>query len=376
MQYDYIISGAGCAGLSLAMHIINSGRLADKKILLIDKDPKRANDRTWCFWEKDKGLFESIVIKEWEKVSFIGEGFNDELSLNPYTYKMIRGIDFYNYCLEVIGKQPNFTLRFEEVNKVFSNSKTGIIVNEEPVYAEYVFNSILFEKPRLTSKQYWLLQHFKGWVIETEGNEFNKDRATLMDFRPSQQNGTTFCYILPFSSNKAVVEYTLFSKSLLSPQEYDFQLKEYINNILQIKSYKIIEEEFGVIPMTNFSFPSRLNNIINIGTAGGRTKGSSGYTFQSIQKQSRDIVQRLLKNEVPVSKKVPARFTFYDSVLLHILYKNALPGKKVFTDLFKKNQTPSVLKFLDNESSLTEELKIIASLPTWPFLKAAVDQMT
>jgi lycopene beta-cyclase len=79
MQYDYIISGAGCAGLSLAMHIINSGRLADKKILLIDKDPKRANDRTWCFWEKDKGLFESIVVKEWEKVSFIGEGFNDEL---------------------------------------------------------------------------------------------------------------------------------------------------------------------------------------------------------------------------------------------------------------------------------------------------------
>jgi lycopene beta-cyclase len=376
MQYDYIISGAGCAGLSLAMHIINSGRLADKKILLIDKDPKRANDRTWCFWEKDKGLFESIVVKEWEKVSFIGEGFNDELSLNPYTYKMIRGIDFYNYCLEEICKQPNFTLRFEEVNKVFSNSKTGIIVNEEPVYAEYVFNSILFEKPRLTRKQYWLLQHFKGWVIETEGNEFNKDRATLMDFRPSQLNGTTFCYILPFSSNKAVVEYTLFSKSLLSPQEYDLQLKEYINNILQIKSYKIIEEEFGVIPMTNFSFPSRLNNIINIGTAGGRTKGSSGYTFQSIQKQSRDIVQHLLKNEDPVCKKEPARFTFYDSVLLNILYYNSLPGKKVFTDLFKKNQTPSVLKFLDNESSLTEELKIIASLPTWPFLKAAIDQMT
>jgi lycopene beta-cyclase len=376
MQYDYIISGAGCAGLSLAMHIINSGRLADKKILIIDKDPKRANDRTWCFWEKDKGLFESIVVKEWEKVSFIGEGFNDELSLNPYTYKMIRGIDFYNYCLEEICKQPNFTLRFEEVNKVFSNSKTGIIVNEEPVYAEYVFNSILFEKPRLTRKQYWLLQHFKGWVIETEGNEFNKDRATLMDFRPSQRNGTTFCYILPFSSNKAVVEYTLFSKSLLSPQEYDLQLKEYINNILQIKSYKIIEEEFGVIPMTNFSFPSRQNNIINIGTAGGRTKGSSGYTFRSIQKQSRDIVQHLLKNEDPVCKKEPTRFTFYDSILLNILYYNSLPGKKVFTDLFKKNQTPSVLKFLDNESSLTEELKIIASLPTWPFLKAAVDQMT
>ncbi|SHE68815.1 lycopene beta-cyclase [Flavisolibacter ginsengisoli DSM 18119] len=358
------------------MHMIHCGRFADKKILLIDKDPKKNNDRTWCFWEKDKGLFEPIVVREWNKVSFIGEGFDNELSLNPYTYKMIRGIDFYNYCLKEINKQPNFTLRFEEVDDVFSSDSTGVIVNGKPVYAEYVFNSILFEKPRLTSKQYWLLQHFKGWVIETDGKEFNEDRATLMDFRPCQQNGTTFCYILPFSSNKAVVEYTLFSKSLLSLPEYDLQLKEYLNNILQIKSYNIIEEEFGVIPMTNFSFPSRQNNIINIGTAGGRTKGSSGYTFRSIQKQSQHIVQQLLKNEDPVSKKEPARFTFYDSVLLNILYNNSLPGKKVFTDLFKKNPTASVLKFLDNESSLTEELKIIASLPTWPFLKAAIDQMT
>lgn len=357
------------------MHIIHSGRFADKKILLIDKDSKRSNDRTWCFWEKNKGLFESIVYKEWEKVSFIGEGFDDELHLNPYTYKMIRGIDFYSYCLEEISKHPNFIIRFEGVNKVFSEENTGIIVNGNPIYAGYVFNSILFEKPQLTARQYWLLQHFKGWIIETEQDEFDEDRATLMDFRPRQQNGTTFCYILPLSSKKAVVEYTLFSKSLLSQPEYDQQLEEYIHNILQIKSYKISEEEFGVIPMTNFNFPSRQNNIINIGTAGGRTKGSSGYTFRSIQKQSHDIVQQLLKNEEPVGKKVHARFTFYDSVLLNILFNNTLSGKKVFTDLFKKNTTPSVLKFLDNESSLTEELKIIATLPTWPFLKAAVNQI-
>jgi lycopene beta-cyclase len=358
------------------MHIIHSGKFADKKILLIDKDPKRTNDRTWCFWEKDKGLFESIVYKEWRKVSFFGEEFEDDLFLNPYTYKMIRGIDFYIYCLEEISKQSNFTIRFEGVDNVFSNNSSGIIVNGEAIYAGYVFNSILFEKPLLTPKQYWLLQHFKGWVIETEQDEFNEDRATLMDFRPGQQNGTTFCYILPLTSKRAVVEYTLFSRSLLSPLEYDRQLKEYISNVLQIKSYKIIEQEFGVIPMTNFRFPTRQNNIINIGTAGGRTKGSSGYTFQSIQKHCQDIVQQLEKNKVPIGKKEPARFTFYDSILLNILYNNALPGKIVFTDLFKKNPTPSVLKFLDNESSLTEELKIIASLPTWPFLKAAIDQMT
>ena len=55
-QYDYIIAGAGCAGLSLAVHMIHSGKFSDKKILIVDKDDKQKNDRTWCFWEKEPGL--------------------------------------------------------------------------------------------------------------------------------------------------------------------------------------------------------------------------------------------------------------------------------------------------------------------------------
>ncbi|HJW15600.1 MAG TPA: lycopene cyclase family protein, partial [Flavisolibacter sp.] len=125
------MSGAGCAGLSLALHMIHSGKFHNKKILIIDKDFKKSNDRTWCFWEKEESLFESIVFKSWKEVFFLGEGFEEALSLKPYTYKMIRGIDFYNYCLEEISKQPNFTIRFEEVQELFSNDKTGIIVNGE-----------------------------------------------------------------------------------------------------------------------------------------------------------------------------------------------------------------------------------------------------
>ena len=58
----------GCAGLSLAVHLIQSGKFSDKKILLIDKESKIQNDRTWCFWENENGLFQNIVYKSWEKV--------------------------------------------------------------------------------------------------------------------------------------------------------------------------------------------------------------------------------------------------------------------------------------------------------------------
>ena len=44
----------------------------------------------------------------------------------------------------------------------------SIQLNDEKISANYVFNSILFEKPELQKKEYYLLQHFKGWMIETE----------------------------------------------------------------------------------------------------------------------------------------------------------------------------------------------------------------
>ena len=198
-----------------------------------------------------------------------------------------------------------------------------------------------------------------------------------MDFRVSQQPGTTFVYVMPFSATKALVEYTLFTGKLLDPLQYDEGLKEYIKNFLKIDSYKIIEEESGIIPMTNHKFPSAHGNIINIGTAGGQTKASSGYTFRFIQKYSVRIVENLIKRNNPfiAFPGGPKKFRFYDGTLLHILKHNQLPGDKIFTQLFKKNKPLQVLRFLDNESSLSDELKIISSLPTWPFLKAALKQL-
>jgi lycopene beta-cyclase len=376
LQYDYIISGAGCAGLSLAVRMIRSGKFTDKKILLIDHNPKKANDRTWCYWEQGSGFFEPVRHKQWQQLWFHGKNYSKKFNIEPYQYKMIRGIDFYEYCFEEIGKAPNFTVRYDKVDHVFSSDlTTGIIVKEETIHSAYVFNSILFEKPVLTEKEYWLLQHFKGWMIKTDKDSFDPGVATLMDFRIEQLNGTAFCYLLPFSERKALVEYTVFSTALLPEEKYDEGLSHYISELLNISDYNVVDQEFGVIPMTNFKFPQRQNNIINIGTAGGRTKGSSGYTFNFIQKHSAAIVEQMERTGNPFVKKNNPRFDFYDSVLLNILWNNSLPGKDIFTDLFSRNKPQSVLRFLDNESSMGEDLRIISSLPMFPFLKAALWQL-
>src|SRR5215218_3517382 len=186
--FDYIITGAGCAGLSLLVHLIESGGFSDKEILLIDKEPKNKNDRTWCFWEQEAGLFEPVVKKKWNELWFQAAGFSKKLILQPYQYKLIRGIDFYNYCLEKISLQRNITFLNAPVETVFSDAATGtgVVANGERYEAQYIFNSILFQKPILTGKQYWLLQHFKGWFIETARPQFDEAVGTLMDFRTGQ----------------------------------------------------------------------------------------------------------------------------------------------------------------------------------------------
>jgi lycopene beta-cyclase len=275
-----------------------------------------------------------------------------------------------------ISKHSNFEILYEKLEGVFSNETgTGIQLKEKSISGDYVFNSIIFKKPELISGEYWLLQHFKGWIIETDENAFDPATATIMDFRLSQKEGTAFCYLLPFSERKALVEFTVFSASKFTDEKYNQGLKDYINGTLGIKNYRIIEEETGSIPMTNHKFSSSQGGIIHMGTAGGQTKGSSGYTFQFIQKHCSSIVDALIHGKSPDVNGSSSRFHFYDSVLLNILHNNSLPGNEIFTDLFKKNTPSQVLRFLDNESSLADELKNISSLPTFPFLKAALLQM-
>jgi len=376
-QYDYIITGAGAAGLSLLVRMIISGKFSDKKILLVDKEPKTRNDRTWCFWDTGKNLFEAVIYKSWQHLWFHGKDFSKLFDISPYRYNMIRGIDFYNYCFDIIRLQPNIDIRFGNVSELQTDGKSAwLILDNHKIVCDYIFNSIIFSKALPGKGEFHLHQHFKGWVIETGEAVFYESQATLMDFRIGQHHGASFVYVMPFSSTTALVEYTLFSMELLTPDEYDTGLKDYICNFLKCPQYKITHQEYGIIPMTNHKFSRRDGNIINIGTAGGQTKASSGYTFQFIQKDTAAIVKLLVGGgntlELPSS---PKKYNFYDSVLLNVLATGKLSGKEIFTQLFKKNPPGRIFNFLDNQSSLAEDVKLISTLPTFPFLKAGVQQL-
>ncbi len=372
-HYDYIIAGGGGAGLSLVHHLLQT-RLSQKRILIIDRDQKQANDRTWCFWEAGPGPFEEIVHHRWQHVYFHGEGYSKLLNLLPYHYKMIRSGDFYQYVRSCVAAYSNITWLTAEVQSTHETATGARVETSEGAYtADWVFNSLRDPHERLNNRQHiYLLQHFKGWVIQTPEDFFNPQQATLMDFRIDQHNECRFFYVLPTDKRTALVEFTLFSPKLLPDRSYEEALRQYLSQFLSLDDYTIKHEEFGVIPMTNQPYPSQLSeHIINLGTAGGMTKPSTGYTFQRMQQDSEQLVGSLLRTGRPERHPTTwdKRFNLYDSTLLQVMNQNQYPVKEIFTDIFRKNPPERVLRFLSEETTFQEEIRVANSVRKGEFIR-------
>ncbi|MEA4984560.1 MAG: lycopene cyclase family protein [Paludibacter sp.] len=376
--YDYIIAGAGCAGLSLLYRILLEPELCSKEILIIDREKKSNDDITWCFWEKSPDIFEPTVYHQWDILDFKSQFFNNELDIIPYTYKMIRGLDFYNFVYQFATACPN--VHFMQ-SKICSMQVTGdqveVATSDGTYKAAYAFNSTRLFQPGTQTDQHSLYMHFKGLTIRTEAPVFNHGKGTLMDFNVNQHDGMAFMYMLPTSPNEALLEYTVINGVVLNPGAYDEALQTYINEALHLSQVKIVREESGIIPMTKKKFPvHHKQRIIHIGTAGGCVKASSGYAFQFIQRQTAKIVMNLKQNRKPIVKCSfrDKKFNLYDNAFLEVLISGKMRGDELMSRIFKYNSGGTVLAFLDNESSFTDEFNMMTTLPANIFLPVTLKE--
>ena len=368
-KYDYIICGAGLSGLILSHKIINDRYFDNKSVLIIDKDLSHRDHKTWCFWEEKESIWNDYVVKAWSNICFKSTNIVKETHLENITYKMIKSVFFFESIINKIKNEKNFTIIEDEIVEIKESNVVKVKTKSNEFESDFIFNS-LFDLNTLKSSYPLLIQHFKGWTIKTDYEFFNDDVATIMDFSINQKNDTRFFYVLPISKNKALVEFTLFSKSFLADEEYDLELKKYIKK-LGIKSYVVDEKEKGAIPMTCHPFEkNNSNKIINIGTAGGWTKPSSGYTFKFVDKNCEKVIKFL--KEKKSSKKISfkTRHWIYDLIFLHVLYTKNNLGKNLFEKMFAKNKTELVLRFLDNDTSIKEEINIASSFPKVLFTKS------
>ena len=373
IKYDYIFAGAGLASLMILDKMIDDKLLESKKVLLLEPNDKNCNDRTWCFWDDKLGVFDDLVSQNWQQALFINDKQTIECLSDNTNYKMIESISFYNYVLDKLKKYPGIVWKKESFISFEDKNSEVIVTSNVAEYTTSKFLNSVFDISKIENNiKYPLLkQHFIGWFIKTINPVFDVDCATFMDFSIPQKGNTRFMYVLPFSETEALVEYTLFSVNLLQEIEYEQAISDYLRE-KGVTSFEIIKKEQGNIPMTVFPFwKSNSRNVLHIGTAGGWTKASTGYTFKNTIKQSERVVSLLKTTTIDFRKFYkPNRFLFYDKLFVSVLYKNNALGKKIFSNMFINVKPKKILKFLDEESNLKEELKIISACPKIPFVKA------
>lgn len=371
-RYDYMITGCGLSGLMLAYRMSMDSYFNQSSILLLDSEIKNSDDRTWSFWEEGEGEWDHLLTAQWDKVQLRDAKFEKQFQIAPYIYKTIRSGDFYQFVWDQIHSKENITFIQDEVLNISHRSEFASILGKKGEYvAKKLFNSILFDKRYNQQPKYPVLkQHFIGWFIETKVDAFDADVVTFMDFSVDQKKKTRFMYVLPFAKNSALIEYTLFSDRLLPKYEYEEEIKTYLKR-KGIVDYKIKEVEQGSIPMTSYRFwRQNSSHVLYIGTAGGWTKASTGYTFSTTQKKTKDLIEFLkVENQLKKFRK-KSRFWFYDLLFLDVLSKKNEMGSKLFIKLFKRNHTTSILQFLDEETSFFQELKIMLSMPPLHFVIA------
>tara|TARA_B100000686_G_C16806734_1_gene991660 strand:- start:6403 stop:7557 length:1155 start_codon:yes stop_codon:yes gene_type:complete len=369
-NYNYIICGGGASGLLLIRQLFSDSFFYNKKILLIEKEEKKSNDRTWSYWEKIDGPLDYLVSKKWKRGFFKSKSFEKKFSMDPYTYKSVRAEDFYNSFEKLSTKYSNFFSVKASVLKI--NSKMNqVITDKGEFYGDFIFSSILDLSGLKKQKKYPILkQHFIGQFVETQNKIFDPETITFMDFKIEQKNETRFMYLLPYSKTKALIEYTLFSANHLKENEYINAIEKYLQK-MNPGSYKILGSESGSIPMTAFKFKSaNTKNLLYIGTAGGWTKSSTGYTFLNALNKTKSLKDYLKLNKPLNQFEKNNRFWFYDMIFLDVLDKYNSKGHLIFQKMFANNKPEIIFKFLAEKSSIWEEVKLFSSFKLNWFLLA------
>lgn len=375
--FDYIIIGGGCAGLSLAYRMSTDNFFQSKSILLIEPDDKNQNDRTWSYWSKEKKFYNDWAIKSWDQLEFKSTKKESLLGIHPYKYFTIRGIDFYLHTLAQINPCQQITQLKNNVKSIthHDHGVELLLADGTQVNGGYCFDSRMKSDLDFKNSNY-VWQHFKGWVVESQADYFDDSKAVFMDFSINQEQDTRFFYVLPFSKKKALIQIAIFSNKIVSSSDYDLLIKTYIHKDHPNLKYDIIEEEYDKIPMTDYHFPDTAGkNHMFIGTASGMVKASSGFAFKRIQDQADGIIKMLKQEQDPIKitqEITRKKYRILDGTLLNVILTKRLSGKEVFSKLLEKNKGKAVFDFLDQKSSMWQEIKIMCSLPTLPFLKSFI----
>jgi lycopene beta-cyclase len=375
VRVDVAVVGAGGAGAGLLIQLARQRRPdADlPTVAIVDPVHRAGRDRTWCFWDAGTSAVDAAIHRQWRSVLLVDEhGLRHRLDLDPLRYVMIRSQELYALADAAATELGAVRVDAAATSVVDHADRATVHTDQGPVEARWVLDSrpARPRRPPTTA----LLQHFRGWMVRFPSDVLDPTAPVFMDFTvPQPASGLAFGYVLPDDARSGLVEYTEFSRRRLPGAAYDEALTRYLADGWG-SAYDIEDVEDGAIPMTD-GVPARRvgRRLVRLGTAGGATRPSTGYTFAAMQRQARSVAAALLAGADPLPPPAyPARHRWMDSVLLRALDRGLVDGPSLFTRLLLGNPPQRVLRFLDGDTSVLEELSIMGSTPTVAMARATL----
>jgi len=372
-NYDLIIVGGGCAGLSLAMRLAKLGPECPR-VAIIERRTSYDHDRTWSYWATESAKLTHLSKSDWKKVIVATADKRTVVNCDKTPYQTIHSDAFYHSALRKISKNKQIDLLLgESVGTFFKKNKNWEVFTERGwIGAPQVIDT---RPPTRESGDVPILwQSFSGVKVMCSENVFDDTTATLMDFSEFAAGEIGFLYLLPFSPTCALIEATVFAKQAKSPGELAAMLDRLVKKSVGSVAYEIMYREHFVIPMgLSEHVPHSDPSYVAVGLESGGARASTGYVFQRIQRWADEAEQHIRKgSNVSGHKRDSWMIRKMDQLFLRVLENHPERAPEIFTKLFSMNDTGTVIRFMSDEPTVKDIVRIICVLPRGIFIKELV----
>lgn len=365
IQFDYVIAGAGLAGLSLAKSLDSAGKFG--RGCLIEPRLYFQRDHIWCFWNKAPLALTPPLRKSWNRWKVSYRGRTRICTSKRYPYCCVFAEDYYAEALASIEKSRNLELLLGEAISQIEYSTNAIRLRTDKCTIQ---TGLLFDSrpPEVNSTVF--RQEFAGFIVEAENAVFDPTCVTLMDFQEVKvRDGFHFFYVLPFSEKSALVESVYVGLGGLGEDTHREHVVSYLKSEFALTAFRETHRENGLIPMHPVRAGRPEPRHYLIGARGGMVRTSTGYAFSTIHRYSDEMAETLesVESARAVYPEPPemysAKSKLLDAVLLGYMRQKPWEGPLLLSSLFFGVETGVLVRFLTDTSSVADDASIFAAMP-------------
>ncbi|NBC34860.1 MAG: hypothetical protein GVY13_19490 [Alphaproteobacteria bacterium] len=369
-----VVMGGGLAGLSLAVQLLD--RKPDLRLTIVEPRAAYTDDRSWSWWDTDPHPFTHLAAERWRHWRVRTAAGSVTAEAGRYRYCRLPALAVYREGERRLEAAPNAQLcrglRAHAV-RPWPHGMLTVETDAGPLEATAMFDGRPPGRDAFAGTRAPLLwQQFLGRRVRLESAPFDPGIVELMDFRPGQQDGLHFLYVLPASREEALVEATWFVPAPLPRPLVERRLAAELDRLAAGKAMESLAEEAGCLPMTTAVPPApALPGLIPIGMRAGVLRPATGYGFLAIQRHSAALAERLLGGRPGPVRPHRADTLLLDEIFLRFLLRRPEAAPALFRRLFERCPADRLVRFLSACGGPADLAAAIAALPARPMLSAA-----